>query len=786
MEQEDARNHCNTITRRVFPDAVSQDREAAFEAFFRADGVDLLKPCDLSDGGGPCWLEDANCTSLCNELLRVSGAELVNRPGALCMTIGDPLPSYDDDVSFRAEFLKSWLLTHHLCYDRDDYREQWCRQQDFRNRVSRMLPGYASSHERINNFRHRLKETGVDLLKPCSSAVEENCWLESYLPQCNKILHRAALQINGFSDGGLEMCTLRCVTVEDDTDTSLEEFLKDWLLTYHDCFRVLRIGGDISSRWSFTGLQRIELSSTWCLQPEVFERLKNCGTLEHIALEYLPLLDSATAEGIKEVIAGNVRLKSFQVHRRIFESCGLAGILGALKNCPLLESLVLNFRHDPSDVTPEATEALGQLFQSAKSLKQMTIPAGILKAVLKSSPTSCHLQELSFAGLGRGDGLFACEFQAFFRCLVVLNLRSLGLGNHDAILIGYFVEKSATIEELDLSQNRIGDDGFIAIAGALSRNRSLRKLWLQKNIVTLKSLLELGNALCVNNTVEFIDLSDLGLPDDYYAAAHFDKEVCAGLFRRVHITWKNGMLKHLAAILRRGDHVHKLSIESEEPNDALEDIIDALSQNTTVTELSLVSPGIADLLSQQIAELLRKTASLRCFERYLVIDDEDSAIKILNSLSENKTVASFSAITMFQFSASFLEAILKLFEFNDVLNSLSLDMFSPVDSWDNAKAIASGLQRNHTLLRLDISGLHHFDDCFSDVLEALRRNRALLDTAARFVTGEIPEERFAEAFRMVRRSWALVSEVSKQTGEGERGALQEIEAALSRDNSQFV
>ena len=63
----------------------------------------------------------------------------------------------------------------------------------------------------------------------------------------------------------------------------------------------------------------------------------------------------------------------------------------------------------------------------------------------------------------------------------------------------YYLNKF--LQELNLSANKIGDDGCIELMKMLSKNNSLTKLNLQDNILSDKGCLEIGKMLSKNKSL---------------------------------------------------------------------------------------------------------------------------------------------------------------------------------------------------------------------------------------------------------------------------------------------
>ena len=91
------------------------------------------------------------------------------------------------------------------------------------------------------------------------------------------------------------------------------------------------------------------------------------------------------------------------------------------------------------------------------------------------------------------------------------NLRSLNLSNNRNItargcqsLAALLVNPKCNLEELDLNDNRIGDEGALIFANAMASNRKLKRLNLYGTVITAEGWSGFSKVLCdassINNT----------------------------------------------------------------------------------------------------------------------------------------------------------------------------------------------------------------------------------------------------------------------------------------------
>ncbi|RYY78324.1 hypothetical protein EON63_17860 [archaeon] len=101
------------------------------------------------------------------------------------------------------------------------------------------------------------------------------------------------------------------------------------------------------------------------------------------------------------------------------------------------------------------------------------------------------IKRLNFANIGMQDARF----------------RSAGNGNSNARVLSYILQHNQWIEELDLTNNGLDDDGIREISSGLTKNSSVKRLSLSRNHFGEIGATYLAQALQQNSTLKFLDLS---------------------------------------------------------------------------------------------------------------------------------------------------------------------------------------------------------------------------------------------------------------------------------------
>lgn len=109
--------------------------------------------------------------------------------------------------------------------------------------------------------------------------------------------------------------------------------------------------------------------------------------------------------------------------------------------------------------------------------------------------------------LGIAKGLFKNN------ALAVLHLRYNDIGDYGAKALAATLMHNTTLTEIDVARNRIGFEGTEALMKSLTHNQTLRHLNLQRNDVSDQGGLALGIVLKVNTSVTHLDIMDCRVGD---------------------------------------------------------------------------------------------------------------------------------------------------------------------------------------------------------------------------------------------------------------------------------
>lgn len=191
--------------------------------------------------------------------------------------------------------------------------------------------------------------------------------------------------------------------------------------------------------------------------------------------------NNINAEGCVELsdrfIAGMANLESLDIKDNNLGPVGATRLFEVLlKHCPKLTYLDVN----ENAIQDEAMYPLALLLQGGRL---QTLYAVTNHITPRGLPTLCDgvvasstLRELSLAFnvLGDEGATIVAEMLAGHRTLASLNLSDNGIADAGAVALafGFILGRNSKMAELDLSVNRIGDIGFLAVGEALTARGS--------------------------------------------------------------------------------------------------------------------------------------------------------------------------------------------------------------------------------------------------------------------------------------------------------------------------
>lgn len=371
------------------------------------------------------------------------------------------------------------------------------------------------------------------------------------------------------------------------------------------------------------------------------------------------------------------------------------------------------------------------------------------------------------------------------RCRNQAPCKTTGDGGGLIRTIADFLLHNSTLQELALWSDNLGDAGAQVLAQALTTNGTLKKLEiLDGTQLTSKSVLTFANALVVNSTLELVDLSDVDMQEeDVLLLCGEDRY--ADTFRRVYTVWRQQFLPQLTKLLRENRHWSDVSVKvtASVRVDLLEDFFSALAENNTVRTLHFYPSGKTfDALADGLAHVLRRTSTITTIRNLMRVEEDGRALaKVISALTDNSSVTDFTMVADV-LTPDICSSLSELLIINKTLTSVNICECEKIAAED-MRVILGGLSENYTLT--DVTVVCDADDDeeeASDIEGLLERNRRLLNRAAQFVKrgGDVTDFEGVDALKKVHQSPSLVEMLEKLTGKGTEEVRENICAAFIR------
>jgi Ran GTPase-activating protein (RanGAP) involved in mRNA processing and transport len=311
-----------------------------------------------------------------------------------------------------------------------------------------------------------------------------------------------------------------------------------------------------------------------------------------------------------------------------------------------------------------------------------------------------------------------------------------GLQPADTILIGSDLKLMAGVTTLDLSVNRIGDDGAKVIAEALKVNTVLTTLGLSHSIIGIEGAVAIAEALKVNSVLTSVNLQVNSIGDDgakAIAEALKVNAVVATLSLTYNQIGDEGA-NAIAEALKLGMAVlTRLDLDGNNiGGDGAKAIAEALKVNAVLTKLELCGNRIGGEGAIAIAEALKVNAVLKncnLLKSSLDVESATMLAKIgtekgimLSGMKRDQTRANFAGQGLQAADAILIGSDLK---FMAVLTELWLQCNNIGD--DGAKAIAEALKVNTVVTTLYLHNNSIGDEGAKAIAEALKVNAVLTE-----------------------------------------------------------
>lgn len=652
----------------------------------------------------------------------------------------------------------------------------------------------------------RLRARGLDLDRPCSGEFDGACcWLAQRISPWNKVLHPVSVELVETEPARL---TLRSTPTERRRFNSEDElfdaaYVFSRLPALHRCVQSIKLEGAVLLHRPVStlalalgrsrNLRHLALrgsNETPVCAEELAEGLAALGSLE--SLDFTKLAVNGTLSrslaGLLQRNASHVASVSFGVNDMSQRNANR--LLRALEGCRSLTELSIA----RSTLGARCVQSIARLVRITTSLKKLVlsccVPAddAIAWDVFDAFRVNTSVAELR---------VFACEadvvrvFSALVDneslsrlCLHTCNVRG---GPENAQHLQTALRSNTGLRHLELVGCDVDHFGVEAIARGLEVNCTLETLHLTSEDVTVRGMNAFCDTLRKNNTLKRAVFDRVHGSEQERATLSF-RLAKVKAYSRVQMNWLEPDFAQLSAVV---------ALNSESPtelhlchaNDVKEESLVAILENVATNERIRFLKVALDASDRRAADALCTALSSNRSVRVLEIEIYDtsdggllgriSRALVTNSmLSELKMDASM-------ISMSSIKGIAFLLSRSTSIVKFALKSF-PALTTRSLSFLSRALAKNRTVVDGTLDTAVEVNRVSFHILNALRRNTGLLNSAVSFVTRERLDRRAAEAFEELSEKSSLIPQVARVTGQTEEQARTSVLSALLYIQSNYL
>ncbi|KAH9379364.1 hypothetical protein HPB48_013632 [Haemaphysalis longicornis] len=658
------------------------------------------------------------------------------------------------------------------------------------NQTSDVAPPRSNDMSYPEQIVARLKARALRFELACTQADDCDCWLFGELDAWNKVLTLVSLELIEAVPGRL---ALRSTPTQQRQYRSEEElynaaYVFCWLPKVHRCVQSIRLEGadlEIFYRPAFALASALGRScnirdlalrgtpNTFICEEELVEGLAGLSVLENFEFACF-LVNMTIASHLVALLRRNVK----QITSVVIESNRMSytitnHLLRALHSCHALNHLSL--ANNPLD--PTCARTLSRLLRASKTLKKLDLSGCFrLNADIRTLSDALHantsLLELS---LGRCQTNLVSVLEALKvnNTLQRMDLTRSALDDNEVATLASALQRNAGLRHLVLEQCGINDDAADALAGALQTNCTLETLNLKSNRVSVTGVAAFCEALRNNDTVKMVLFcSVLGSHQDRTNLSFvMDEDKGYG---RIQMTWCAVDIPPLSAAVSRDSdsptelHLGPIHQLDEESVCAL---LENLATNTRVLVLTIELGQRCKQAIDALCSALPQNQSIRRFGVTAAIDnasDFGMFSLVAKALVLNNTVTDVSMQSEIT-SLRSIKSIALLLSKNTGITKLAVNI-NQAFPIKRLAILSRGLTKNKNVSEFPLPEQSSANCVTRRVLNALRRNACLQNSAIRFVTKQRQDRRAAQAFEELCGSASFLAQVMEVMGQSEEEA----------------
>ncbi|KAK8774115.1 hypothetical protein V5799_011361 [Amblyomma americanum] len=656
-----------------------------------------------------------------------------------------------------------------------------------------------SSNQLFSNLRHLrsiLSQGRINHDAPCTAGDPDGCNILADLTIWNEFLWVIDFELREVGPGRLALCWLRgrVMPVASDMQRRHSLVLVHWLLTEHRCLEYVELCESRMSRSHFLFRDGLRLSHG----------------LRHVKLCYNLLYDYPPRDLMDALSSTIATLNTLEVVSVRFSAAGVVMLCELLGRCSALRTLILHenelsasdagalmkscadcrglkaVRVDESFVSAECARVLGDLVLENQGLEELVVsqfsPAG-------TQARACSFRELFNALAHQSTMLRNLEIYNFeleesdLRCLCRaltvnskmkrLTLLCSGASEDAYFSLGAVISNNVSLTEISVNACLLPSWSLKAVASAIETNVSLRKLSFNDACLIADQAVELLGALLVNRTLERLNLGCINQPGLRNFLKRIDEK---DLRNRLELTVVYGSAQDLIYSLNHDLKTPSVSFipAAQIREEEFLGLSRGLCGNSSITSLSVhlnkaIDSNLAVLLSAAFASCRHVRAAHLCFPT-----EASEAVTILQGMAKSPNLCDL-VIRRWTFEHREAAAFGDMLRATQTLNSVTLEELQGDSGAFLVMELPRALETNYTLLALNDCEHTEDEQNMFEIRDALRRNLSLLQRATRFVVPPVSDsKKAASAFEKVRKSRALVTNVSRLSGLSEPEAVEAV------------
>ena len=412
------------------------------------------------------------------------------------------------------------------------------------------------------------------------------------------------------------------------------------------------------------------------------------------------------ASAIAEVLKVNDTLQKLDISHNEICNDGAIAISECLKTNSTLVDLDVSWNY----ITCKGARAFGEALEENDALQKLDISGNRISDVGAMALSECLEANSTLIELKMSRNNISCK----------------------AADNNFYVNNA--LQKLDVSSNKISDDGAMALSECLKVNTTLIELKMSGNNITLKILSAIARYIEVNSTLQKLDISNSKISNS--GIISFSKYLHISLVE-LDISGNSITCQGASAIaelMQMNTTLQKLNISNNTISDnGAVAFSEFLKTDTTLTELNMSANSITCNGASVIAEAMQINTTLQALDISANEISDDGAIAFSECLKINAALMEFN-ISRDYFTGKGANAVAEAIQANTSLGSLTLcnagmKASSSVHAHSFNTTILSALCHNNNITELTISmpfSLVH-DTALLDEFEKINNERRKQD-----------------------------------------------------------